>query len=143
MSVDPGVLAMVPNHLMLPCERTDAVMSVPLVVDGDTTRMLAPSGITTVTVSVTTAMVVGAGSMGALSLATLRRAGASPLYVTNRDAARAQRLADLHGATPVPFGSLADTMARVDLVISATAATVNPIFMAVPPPERISIVPVP
>jgi glutamyl-tRNA reductase len=81
------------------------------------------------------ALVVGAGSMGALSLATLRRAGASPLYVTNRDAARAQRLADLHGATAVPFGSLAETMARVDLVISATAATghvITPAHVNVP-----------
>jgi glutamyl-tRNA reductase len=68
-------------------------------------------------------LVVGAGSMGALALATLRRAGAGQLYVTNRDAARAERLADLHGATAVPFISLAETIARVDLVISATAAT--------------------
>ena len=81
------------------------------------------------------ALVVGAGSMGALSLATLRRSGASPLYVTNRDAARAQRLADLHGATAVPFDSLADTMAGVDLVISATAATghvITPAHVTVP-----------
>jgi glutamyl-tRNA reductase len=81
------------------------------------------------------ALVVGAGSMGALALATLRRAGASPLYVTNRDAARADRLADLHGATAVPFGSLAETMAGVDLVISATAATghvITPAHVNVP-----------
>jgi glutamyl-tRNA reductase len=68
------------------------------------------------------ALVVGAGSMGALSLATLRRSGATQMYVTNRDAARAQRLANLHGATAVPFDALAETISRVDVVVSATAA---------------------
>ena len=76
------------------------------------------------------ALVVGAGSMGALALATLRRGGAGPLYVTNRNGARAQRLAHLHGATAVPLASLAETIARVDLVISATAATGNVITSA-------------
>ncbi len=56
------------------------------------------------------ALVVGAGSMGALALATLRRNGAGQILVTNRDAARAARLADLHGATAVPFGDLADAV---------------------------------
>src|SRR5262249_39282151 len=40
------------------------------------------------------ALVIGAGAMGALSLATLRRAGAGRLHVANRSLARAQRLAD-------------------------------------------------
>ncbi len=80
-------------------------------------------------------LVVGAGSMGALALATLRRGGAGQLYVTNRDGARAQRLADLHGAIAVPFASLSETIARVDLVISATAATghvITPAHVNVP-----------
>jgi len=80
-------------------------------------------------------LVVGAGSMGALALATLRRAGAGQLYVTNRDGGRAQRLAELHGATAVPFASLAETIARVDLIISATASTghvITPAHVNVP-----------
>ncbi len=64
------------------------------------------------------ALVVGAGAMGALALATLSRAGAGPLYVTNRSTARAERLAELHGATPVP----APELSTVDIVVSATAS---------------------
>lgn len=68
------------------------------------------------------ALVIGAGSMGALSLATLRRAGASPLYVTNRSAERAERLAELHGATALPYATLPTMLSDVDVVISATAS---------------------
>jgi glutamyl-tRNA reductase len=68
------------------------------------------------------ALVIGAGAMGALSLATLRRAGASPLYVTNRSHARAERLAELHGAEAVPFAELPTLLERVDVVVSATAS---------------------
>ncbi|HKD97386.1 MAG TPA: glutamyl-tRNA reductase [Micromonosporaceae bacterium] len=67
-------------------------------------------------------LVVGAGSMGSLALATLKRAGAGPLSVTNRDAARAQRLASAYGAAAVPFEDLATALADVDLVVCATAA---------------------
>jgi glutamyl-tRNA reductase len=75
------------------------------------------------TIAGASALVVGAGSMGALALATLRRGGAGAALVTNRDAARAERLAELHGATAVPLDDLADAVAQVDLVICATAAT--------------------
>jgi glutamyl-tRNA reductase len=64
-------------------------------------------------------LVVGAGAMGALALATLRRAGAGPLYVTNRNPERAARLAELYGATALPEIDLS----TVDLVVSATAST--------------------
>ena len=64
------------------------------------------------------ALVVGAGAMGALALATLRRAGAGPLYVTNRTADRATRLAELHGAQALP----ALDLSTVDLVVSATTS---------------------
>jgi glutamyl-tRNA reductase len=74
------------------------------------------------TIEGATALVVGAGSMGALALATLRRAGAGEVLVTNRDASRAARLAELHGATPVPFDDLAAAITRADVVISATSA---------------------
>ena len=68
------------------------------------------------------ALVIGAGAMGALALATLRRAGASPLFVTNRGHTRAERLAVLHGATAVPFAELASVLKTVDVVVSATAS---------------------
>jgi glutamyl-tRNA reductase len=69
------------------------------------------------------ALVIGAGAMGALSVATLTRAGVGPLRITNRSAARAERLAEAYGAVAVPFGELDEALAEADLVISATAAT--------------------
>jgi glutamyl-tRNA reductase len=69
------------------------------------------------------ALVIGAGSMGALSVATLTRSGVGPLQITNRSAARADRLAEAYGATAVPFEELDRVLAEVDLVVSATAST--------------------
>jgi glutamyl-tRNA reductase len=69
------------------------------------------------------ALVIGAGSMGALAVATLTRAGVGPLRITNRSAARAGRLAEAYGAIAVPFAGLDAALHEVDLVISATAAT--------------------
>jgi glutamyl-tRNA reductase len=74
-----------------------------------------------------TALVVGAGAMGALSVATLTRAGVGPLQITNRSAERADRLAEAYGATAVPFASLDAALASVDLVVSATAS-VSPVL---------------
>jgi glutamyl-tRNA reductase len=65
------------------------------------------------------ALVVGAGAMGSLAMATLRRAGAGPLYVTSRGAERAARLAELYDATAVPGLDLS----TVDIVVSATASS--------------------
>ncbi|RZU50409.1 glutamyl-tRNA reductase [Krasilnikovia cinnamomea] len=69
-----------------------------------------------------TALIVGAGAMGALSLATLTRAGVGPLRITNRSAARADRLAEAYGATGVPYAELDAALADVDIVVTATAA---------------------
>ncbi|MFI7428377.1 glutamyl-tRNA reductase [Micromonospora sp. NPDC049836] len=69
------------------------------------------------------AMVVGAGAMGSLSVATLSRLGAGPLTVTNRGAQRAVRLAESYGAHAVPMAELVDALATVDVVVAATAAT--------------------
>jgi len=68
------------------------------------------------------ALVIGAGAMGALSVATLTRAGVGPLLITNRGAARAERLAEAYGATAVPFAELDRALSEVDLVVSATAS---------------------
>jgi glutamyl-tRNA reductase len=68
------------------------------------------------------ALVIGAGAMGALAVATLKRSGADPVLVTNRGFERAQHLAGLHGADAVSFDHLAETLRRVDLVVTATAS---------------------
>jgi glutamyl-tRNA reductase len=75
------------------------------------------------------ALVIGAGSMGALALATLGRNGADQLLVTNRGAERARRLAELHGATAIDFADLGDALSTVDLVICATASA-EPVLSA-------------
>ncbi len=72
-----------------------------------------------VTLAGRSALVVGAGAMGSLAMATLRRAGAGPLYVTSRGAERAARLAELYDATAVPGLDLS----AVDIVVSATASS--------------------
>ncbi|WP_433298405.1 glutamyl-tRNA reductase [Actinoplanes sp. CA-030573] len=68
------------------------------------------------------ALVIGAGAMGALTVATLTRAGIGPVRITNRSAARADRLAEAYGAVAVPFEQLDAALRDADLVISATAA---------------------
>ncbi|MER7439497.1 glutamyl-tRNA reductase [Micromonospora avicenniae] len=68
------------------------------------------------------AMVVGAGAMGSLGMATLARLGAGPLTVTNRGADRAVRLAESYGATAVPMAELTAALSTVDIVVAATAA---------------------
>ncbi|MBU2663058.1 glutamyl-tRNA reductase [Actinoplanes bogorensis] len=69
------------------------------------------------------ALVIGAGAMGALSVATLTRAGVGPLRITNRSAARADRLAEAYGAVAVPYDELDAALREADLVVSATAST--------------------
>jgi glutamyl-tRNA reductase len=70
-----------------------------------------------------TALVIGAGAMGALSVATLTRAGIGPVRISNRSAARADRLAEAYGATTVAFADLDAALRDTDLVITATAST--------------------
>ncbi|MFI0792588.1 glutamyl-tRNA reductase [Micromonospora rubida] len=69
------------------------------------------------------ALVVGAGAMGALGVASLSRLGAGPLTVTNRGADRAVRLAESYGASAAPMAELTDVLSTVDIVVAATAAT--------------------
>jgi glutamyl-tRNA reductase len=76
-----------------------------------------------------TGLVVGAGAMGALSVATLTRTGVGPLQITNRGAARAERLAEAYGATAVPFDALDEAIAAADIVVCATAST-QPVLTA-------------
>ena len=74
-----------------------------------------------------TAAVVGAGSMGGLSVAHLVRAGVSHIHVVNRSLPRAQRLAASIreqgvGAEAMELDQLATAMAVADVVISCTGA---------------------
>ncbi|GIH90941.1 glutamyl-tRNA reductase [Planobispora siamensis] len=69
------------------------------------------------------ALVVGAGSMSALSAATLQRAGVTDIVVVNRTHERAVRLAQTVGGRAAEFGDLTAELAQADLVVSCTGAT--------------------
>jgi glutamyl-tRNA reductase len=67
-------------------------------------------------------LVVGAGSMSALAVATADRFGAARIAVTNRTAERASRLAASVSGSTAGFGDLPAALAGADLVISCTGA---------------------
>ncbi|MGI9092846.1 MAG: glutamyl-tRNA reductase [Mycobacteriales bacterium] len=68
------------------------------------------------------ALVVGAGSIGALASATLRRAGVAHITVANRTVERAQRLAASVGGTAVGLAELNHEIAAADLVVACTGS---------------------
>ena len=68
------------------------------------------------------ALVVGAGSMAGLSVATLTRHGVSDVIVANRTRANAERLAELHGVTVAELDEVPRLLADVDLLISCTGS---------------------
>ncbi|HVA60639.1 MAG TPA: glutamyl-tRNA reductase [Mycobacteriales bacterium] len=68
-------------------------------------------------------LVVGAGSIGALVGASLRRAGVTDVTVVNRTAANAWRLADEIDGRARPLAELAEAMAGADLIVSCTGAS--------------------
>src|SRR6185312_5506124 len=70
------------------------------------------------------ALVIGAGSMGALSVATLARAGVGEIVVANRSPRRAERLAAQVGAPAraVPLDAVPVELAAADLVVGCTGA---------------------
>ncbi|MGH3755783.1 MAG: glutamyl-tRNA reductase [Pseudonocardiaceae bacterium] len=75
----------------------------------------------------TRVLVVGAGSMGGLAAAQLRRAGVAEIVLANRTLASAQRLAALCEAEGTParavgLDGVAAVLATVDLVICCTGA---------------------
>jgi glutamyl-tRNA reductase len=74
-----------------------------------------------------TAAVVGAGSMGGLSVAHLVRAGVTHIHVVNRSLPRAQRLAESIreqgvGAEALTLEHLPIALAAADVVVSCTGA---------------------
>jgi glutamyl-tRNA reductase len=68
-------------------------------------------------------LVVGAGSMSALAVATAHRLGAVGIVVTNRTPERAERLAASVSGSTAGFGDLPAALAAADLAISCTGAT--------------------
>jgi glutamyl-tRNA reductase len=67
-------------------------------------------------------LVIGAGSMASLAVATVRRRGVREVAVVNRTASKARRLAELYGARAVPESGLAEELSRADVVVSCTGA---------------------
>jgi len=67
-------------------------------------------------------LVVGAGTMSGLVVATLQRAGVTRLAVANRTPERAARLAGPLGARVVPLPELSSALADADVVVSCTGA---------------------
>ena len=69
------------------------------------------------------ALVVGAGSMGALAGATLRRRGVADIVIANRSPERAARLAASLGGRAVPLADLEEEIGSADILISSTGST--------------------
>ncbi len=67
-------------------------------------------------------LVVGAGAMSGLAVATAARSGAARVAVTNRTRAKAERLAAGVGGVVADFADLPGAIAAADLVISCTGA---------------------
>jgi glutamyl-tRNA reductase len=70
-----------------------------------------------------TVLVVGAGAMSGLAVATASRSGAARIIVANRTRANAQRLASGVGGEVADLIGLPDAIASADLVISCTGAS--------------------
>jgi glutamyl-tRNA reductase len=68
-------------------------------------------------------LVIGAGSMGALGGATLRRAHVGDVVVANRTPANAARLAATLGGRGVGLDVLEDELVAADVVVTSTGAT--------------------
>jgi len=68
-------------------------------------------------------LIIGAGSMGALAGATLRRRGVTDIVVANRSPERAARLAAAVDGRATPLGDLAQEIGSTDVVISCTGST--------------------
>jgi glutamyl-tRNA reductase len=67
-------------------------------------------------------LIVGAGTMSGLAVATAARSGAARIVIANRTRGRAQRLAAGVGGEVADLASLPDAIAAADLVISCTGA---------------------
>ncbi len=85
-----------------------------------------------------TVLVVGAGAMSGLAVATASRSGAARIIVANRTRANAERLAAGVGGEVADLGALPAAMAPADLVISCTGASGHVITEAMVSAARMS-----
>jgi len=67
-------------------------------------------------------LVVGAGAMSGLAVASVARAGAASIVVANRTRQRAERLAASVGGQAADISDLTDLIAAADLVVTCTGA---------------------
>ncbi|HUB43178.1 MAG TPA: glutamyl-tRNA reductase [Streptosporangiaceae bacterium] len=67
-------------------------------------------------------LVVGAGAMSGLAVASVARAGAASIVVANRTRQRAERLAASVGGRAADMTGLTDLIAAADLVVTCTGA---------------------
>ncbi len=67
-------------------------------------------------------VVVGAGSMASLTVATAARAGAASIVVANRTPERAAHLAAQYAARAIPLAELRTSPGPVDVLVSCTGA---------------------
>jgi glutamyl-tRNA reductase len=68
-------------------------------------------------------LVVGAGSMAGLAVATVARRGATGVVVASRTEPRARRLAEQYGGRAVPFTEAGQALTEADVLVSCTGAT--------------------
>jgi len=76
-----------------------------------------------------TAVVLGAGAMGKLTLGCLMKEGIERAKVTNRTPERAERLAAELGVTALPLEGLDAELAQLDVLVTSTAAS-HPLITA-------------
>jgi glutamyl-tRNA reductase len=68
------------------------------------------------------ALVLGAGEMSEMVIRDLRERGIGDVRIANRTAARALDLAERVGGVAVDFGSVADELPGVDVIVSSTGS---------------------
>jgi glutamyl-tRNA reductase len=68
-------------------------------------------------------LVVGAGSMAGLAVATVTRLGAGEVVVASRTEEHARRLAEQYGGRAVPLDDVGGALSRADVLVSCTGAT--------------------
>lgn len=68
-------------------------------------------------------LVIGAGAMSGLAVASVARDGVADLVVVNRTRARAERLAASAGGRAADMSELSDLIAAADLVVTCTGAS--------------------
>ena len=67
-------------------------------------------------------VVVGAGAMASLAVATVSRLGAADVVVANRTDAHAERLAEQYGGRVASLTAIDDEIAAADILVSCTGA---------------------